>query len=365
MMKYFLRSILVLFITVVGVSIYYVCDEDNFLNIDPTYEEAVFSDNFYYNTLNKKAKKYYSLIYNASLEYENRIDCLFKYNSDDLYAAIDAFEKDFPLYAYWNVSGNTVSNLFMHKIIMDFDEDLDVISSNRKQIEEKAKEIIELCKIDDQYQTVLNIHDYLIDNITYSLDAKDAHTLSGALINGEAVCDGYSKAFKYLMDLLDYNCVVVHGKAINQDDEPHAWNLIEINENWYGVDVTWDDNKNENKYIYFLTTDQIMNLSHKADNNYIYPICDDDSLFLKDDAYMIFQDDDYKQINEFIKNGLKNRHKDFYLFFNDEQRCEEVSEYLITDKKFVDIYKSVFTLNRTIYYGCKEIGNILYLYYHY
>lgn len=33
------------------------------------------------------------------------------------------------------------------------------------------------------------------------------------------------------------------GTARNSEDktESHAWNYVQINENWYAVDVTWDD----------------------------------------------------------------------------------------------------------------------------
>ena len=116
------------------------------------------------------------------------------------------------------------------------------------------------------YDKILQIHNYLIDNIEYdssSADIEMTHTLYGALINKTAVCDGYSKAFKYILDSIDISCVEVCGIAQNSSGvtESHAWNDVLLDGKWYAVDVTWDDPiiiggngklTNELRYSYFL-----------------------------------------------------------------------------------------------------------------
>ena len=95
------------------------------------------------------------------------------------------------------------------------------------------------------YDKIKQVHDYLIDNITYDSDSNldMSHGIYGALVNNLAVCDGYAKSFKYILDNLGISCVEVCGVGENSngDVENHAWNYVLLNGQWYAVDVTWDD----------------------------------------------------------------------------------------------------------------------------
>ena len=51
---------------------------------------------------------------------------------------------------------------------------------------------------------------------------------------------GYANTFQLFMDLLDIPCVTVIG-ASSDSREDHAWNLVQLDEDWYAVDTTWDD----------------------------------------------------------------------------------------------------------------------------
>ena len=63
------------------------------------------------------------------------------------------------------------------------------------------------------------------------------------MTEGKAVCEGYARAFKYIMDGLGIPCVLVSGTATNSSGltESHAWNYVYLNYQWYAIDVTWDD----------------------------------------------------------------------------------------------------------------------------
>ena len=108
------------------------------------------------------------------------------------------------------------------------------------------------------------VHDYLINTIEYetTISKNNIYNIYGALVQNESVCEGYAKAFKYLLDELQIPCVMVIGQATNSkgETENHAWNYVQINGNWYAVDTTWDDPViigngiigNDVKYKYFL-----------------------------------------------------------------------------------------------------------------
>jgi len=85
----------------------------------------------------------------------------------------------------------------------------------------------------------------LVNSLEYgtSLTKSNIHNIYGALVEREVVCEGYAKAFKYILDSLDIECILVSGNATNSSNqtELHMWNYVKINDFWYGVDVTWDD----------------------------------------------------------------------------------------------------------------------------
>ena len=105
----------------------------------------------------------------------------------------------------------------------------------------------------------LQIHDKLIDLVSYDYDALDrdpgtdlAHTAYGALVDdghgaeNSAVCSGYSKAFQYLLKKAGIMSVQVSGVAgaVSNgavEEGPHGWNLVLLDGEWYETDCTWDD----------------------------------------------------------------------------------------------------------------------------
>lgn len=102
-------------------------------------------------------------------------------------------------------------------------------------------------------EKVKKIHDWLCNNVKY-VDGTHAHDLYGSLFNGKAVCQGYAEAFKAACDYYGIKCVCVEGDALNSQGarEAHMWNYVLINNTWYAIDVTWDDQEDRILYDYFL-----------------------------------------------------------------------------------------------------------------
>ena len=107
----------------------------------------------------------------------------------------------------------------------------------------------------DDLAKEIYLHDYLANKVTY-VAAANAHNAYGALVEGQAVCEGYSRAFQHLLLQVGIPCYVVLGTGKGQ---PHMWNLVKINGEYYHVDLTWDDGNNGTYYAYFnVTTEQIL-----------------------------------------------------------------------------------------------------------
>ena len=117
------------------------------------------------------------------------------------------------------------------------------------------------------WENALAIHDYLVNHITYILNENSEHYAYDALITGQAVCSGYTECFQTFMDLLGIECMPISGTA---GDEPHIWNLLKLDDEWYHVDVTWDDPINGDgtvEHTYFNITDSDIEKDHQWDTS--------------------------------------------------------------------------------------------------
>lgn len=136
------------------------------------------------------------------------------------------------------------------------------INNTKSTLDSIKAQIVDACKDKTDYDKVKIVHDYLVDTIEYEQnDDNNTYNIYGALVNKKAVCEGYSRAFKYILDDLGIATVLVYGEAINTNGEreSHTWNYVYLKDNWYAVDVTWDDPilrkgtmTDEIKYSYFL-----------------------------------------------------------------------------------------------------------------
>ena len=107
----------------------------------------------------------------------------------------------------------------------------------RKQVIDKAS--------GSTYQKIMQVNDWLVEALSYdeTISRTNTRNIYGALIEKEVVCEGYAKAFQYLMDGLQIPCILVSGTGTNSNGitESHLWNYVQIANNWYAVDVTCND----------------------------------------------------------------------------------------------------------------------------
>ena len=139
------------------------------------------------------------------------------------------------------------------------------------------------------YEKARYVYDFVMNTTSYTEEAIHRKDIRGPLLDGEAVCGGYSYTFKFLCDEIGVPCIVAFGDAYNGiDTGPHAWNAIKIGDEWYWVDVTWGDayyEAGENPYEYFCLTDAELFETHILDTkasdfpgenplHFEYPVCD-------------------------------------------------------------------------------------------
>lgn len=118
--------------------------------------------------------------------------------------------------------------------------------------------------LSNRYNFIKSVHDYLAETIYYpDLNSSDykksAHDAYGALVEGRAVCQGYSDAIKLLCDHYNIPCVCISGTS---NGGGHMWNAVQMDDGkWYFIDCTWDDQESRTYYDFFLVGTQSKNTS--------------------------------------------------------------------------------------------------------
>lgn len=183
------------------------------------------------------------------------------------------------------MGGNYVAYLDSSRVLSLYRGDINTVDKVNKAIsdyESVLKEIVDGANAKNSIiEKIKYVNKYICDNTEYSYgtELKDGryedtpaaayiYTAYGALVNGEAVCEGYSNAFKAVMDRLDIPCVSVHGYHIyeNGTSVPHSWNAVNVQGNWYSVDVTFNDSEPEDNEKWLLKGYGEFNVTHLEDN---------------------------------------------------------------------------------------------------
>ena len=105
----------------------------------------------------------------------------------------------------------------------------------------KAKEILKSMPQGSAYDKVLWIYSYIVNNITYVEDSNSY--LSGSpsfiydgLIGGKTQCTGFADTMTMMCNLAGIQTITICGET----NEGHAWNLVNLDGNFYYCDATSD-----------------------------------------------------------------------------------------------------------------------------
>lgn len=192
------------------------------------------------------------------------------------------------------------------------------------------------------FEKELALHDYLVKNCKYSQDTSqpagsDIYRAYGALVNGDAVCNGYAEALQLLFACADLQSKFVVGTA---DGVDHAWNLVQLDGVWYHLDATWNDpipdQKNMVVHSYFNVKDDILSGTHQW-NREDYP-----KAFSMDYNYYVYKGLYFGDFNEYKLCAYEKMIEEGQMNFEAVMRHYVGNE---SDMQFVfqdnDLYESV------------------------
>ncbi|MDR0943537.1 MAG: hypothetical protein LBM41_03295 [Ruminococcus sp.] len=230
------------------------------------------SKNFYYDALSDAEKRGYDKIKTAVTEFTDFVtfdDPLSQIQIEKLFHLVYTQENGI----FWLselASANGDTNSLKMTLRMD--------SGDAKAMQAKLDEMLRIITMNapekDSFEQVRYIHDYIVKNCKFSAEGDNINSAYGAIVDGEAQCEGYAFAFGLLAKKLGFECVTVTGTS--EAGQSHAWNKILLDGNWVNVDCTWDDpvisfdNPDYIRYYYLLVPDRdIMNISHFENTDYV------------------------------------------------------------------------------------------------
>mgnify|MGYP000684047895 CR=1 FL=1 len=145
--------------------------------------------------------------------------------------------------------------------------------------------------IKDKEQLATFFYYWIGSNIKYdykSLKEKDDGTITleeysnrqdefEVYKNRKGVCAGYAYLFKWFLDWVDIETVVIighirddrnHYVELSENDFRHAWNAVKLNNKWLLVDSTWGTSNEESESeFYFDIKPEFSIISHYPENS--------------------------------------------------------------------------------------------------
>lgn len=260
---------------------------------------AEYKDNWCYQTLSREQKQNYQVVYAALREgfstdstvtvsnQDNPVDglsvtlpCPLK-SADEVEQLYTALLRDHPLFFY---VGSTYSYEGHHTAGADYYKTLCLTyimnaaerEAATKRLEQEVQALIaQTGALRSDYEKELWLHDLLLEQCRYNRTAADSKqpladypldfTAYGALVNGEAVCEGYASALHLLLQRAGIQSTLVSG--YDQNGRAHMWNMAVINGNAYHLDPTWDDQDTYLSHLYFNLTTEDLLLTHTLDDD--------------------------------------------------------------------------------------------------
>lgn len=182
--------------------------------------------------------------------------------------AITAFKNDHPevfwianVYSKAYTQNNTVIRLYSYASASECEQMIQQIGQELRDIFSRLPD--GLSELDRE----IFLFQELADRCTYDTEAANdpeqtkwkAYTICGPLLEGEAVCEGYSRTMQLLLSYADMECRLINGQA---GGTVHMWNLVRVDGAWYHLDSTWNDDNAVVRYDYFNLSDEVIGQDH-------------------------------------------------------------------------------------------------------
>ena len=202
-----------------------------------------------YEELNESEKKIYSIVLEQIPSQPEKIEVP-QLQDGDLNKVFKALSYDNPQLFNMGLNCRLFTQGQKSFFEVDYTMDSATYQSRLAEVENIANVIVEgASQHTSDYEKEKYVHDYIINHCVYvdAAEGSNANNIYGCLVEGKASCEGYSRAFQYLLSKLDISNRIVTGEAASDGVNyiAHMWNFVWLDDKGYFVDVTWDDPKGD------------------------------------------------------------------------------------------------------------------------
>lgn len=194
-------------------------------------------------------------LYRALKSYKTCVDLKkYKVKVSDLQTLLDkAFTKDY--YVQDSISWLSVKPLsftgrYIEKIQISYKYQKTTMKKRYAELKQAVKQAKKNIGADlTDFEAAVAVHDYIIKHAAFHKKYADKmertknaspnytyHSAYGILCKKTGVCSGYAYAYRLLLAEYGIESIFIESSAMN-----HGWNMVKLNNQWYHVDVTWDD----------------------------------------------------------------------------------------------------------------------------
>lgn len=241
-------------------------------------------DTYCYDCLDQTEQIAYNAIYDCLVHLIPAWNCG-NMSQEKIQKAYDCLMMDRPE-IYWTDGYQYVTSFVNnaisgHRVEFIYNKTREEIASTNDEIVDAIISMFaEIGRIDPSYETVKAVYEYMVLNCSYDEKNLD-QSMYSAMVLHSGVCASFAKSFEFIMQILGIPCTVVYGRLTRSSGIlgttlGHEWNLLQLDGQWYHVDVTSSvsiSKENEVDYRFLCATTEDILKTHIIENTVPLPDC--------------------------------------------------------------------------------------------
>ena len=328
---------------------------------------------FCYDELNESEKMVYSVIMQSIYTQPERIE-IPDLGDGNLTKVFEAVSYDNP--DLFNIGLNCKVYSEGRKVYFECEYTL-----SKEDYEQKLKEAKDIASViidgasvyTSVYEKEKYVHDYIINHCTYTEPAENSlsNTMYGCLVEGSAACEGYSRAFQYIMSALNIENRIVTGESADDGENyiSHMWNYVVLDGEGYFVDLTWDDPKGENpvlRHNYFnVNTNDILIKHRNIQQQIPLSTAKKYNFFVYENAYLdVGVGEDFENaVHNAVYIAMQKQYKCVEFRFSDAAVMAQAKDSLFNSGVIYSVYDEIGLINTEesakVYYSSDDKLNTM------
>lgn len=304
----------------------------------------LFATYYYQGKLSDKENSLYINIATNLLQEENTVEVSPSFTKEQIKKVNEAIFKDLPQLFFVEPSYNYKwkekpdGTVISSTLVYTFKNYEEGVHATRAIVHNKILEFLKtLDKLESDSQKITVMYKFFALARDYDISLQDDQSCYSVLIKKRGVCASYARTFQYIMISSGIECIYVTGEL---NGVSHAWNMVNLDDNWYNVDVT-NGNTGFDDYVTYqyllIPTSTLMKTVQIDDiNNIPLAVKDNYNYYKNNDLYISSFSE--KSISARVSKAIKDNEKGITFEAKNQSILDKIENYLITEQ---EIYKLI------------------------